>query len=1435
MKPFDKLEKEKMKDNKNDTSKNTNSTDYAEDGRDQTADKRVLTILRKIRKNNLSIFLPFQGLSKSHKIMLAAAVFLSLCSGIILPLFISYFGELIKNINLGDDVQYIIVIYFVLGGIQYVLSFFACLFIERITLKVTDHLKLNYLNKVFHLDGEFHDTHPGSKIRSDLDFHLSQITTGIGIKFIMLFTYMSSFLGLYIWALMKSIRLALCISTMFPFILLTSSISRKYIKRYRKKSLSCSNESTSIAEESLVGIKTVASYCGEAYVLKRYKDSETSSSQLTMKADTIHAFDIGAINGLTLATYVLGFWYGTKMLIELYKKESPESLDDFDGSDIISVLLAVLIGMFMLTMILPNIGDYMNAVYATYELYEIIDRKCLIPNDDSGEILDDVHRIEFRDVRFRYATREDVNVFQGLSFSLEEGKTYAFVGESGCGKSTILKIIQRYYDPVEGEVIINGRHNLKNVNVKWWRSKIGVVSQESYLFGCSVKNNIKHSLISGRELKAMGEGTKVVKPTETLKTLRKKKSSEILKIPEEMENIDDSDVVQVGKSVLIHNFISELPNQYDTLVGSNAAKLSGGQKQRISIARAIMRNPKILILDEATSALDNKSEYMVHKTINNLKGSSNRITIMVAHRLSTVRNADRIFVLSNRADENTGNYDTKGSYIIQQGTHDELMKDVTGVYHRMVHIQKLTKENSIPLKDLTDRKHSSRRKKSKNKKHELRVKHDDKDYRNSASSLVSLPSIQEMSIVETPPSLLKKEKKNLKPSIDMIDEKKDGKKSKCGNFSLWSKMRGMCARDRNYKYIYDEMFQYKILVILTLTSIIVAAGIYPLFAIIFSKYVSSLFDIESAEENSRKYSFIILGISVIMFIAESTKTYANCALGEKIQHNIKVKLFENLLYQEIDFFDEAKNSTGILLSYLTRDIYLLKTGFVNNLVVFTHFFVLFFISMVLSFYFSPIISLILSAMYFVLSRILAMRLTTLSSENQPSDNKQNLFNYENDQEINKDPDFLIQEACFNMSTIINYGLEEYYITLIQNALNYQYRGESRKILMKSLIWGLGQSAQLFINGFIYWIGSAMIDNDKIEVDNFMNAVFTFLFTGSYAARILSNKGDAENAKIAFDKYLPLIQRKSLIDSRDEGGIRIDKDKIRGEIEFKNVNFSYVTRRLIPVYNNLSFTCEAKKVTAIVGETGCGKSTVMNILMRFHVLNDDTIITQQALSDELETSGNINVLTSEELFDNKTQKEEYRLCTNSGQVLLDGININKYNLKDLRRNFSFVTQEPMLFNMTIYENIKFGSEDATEEEIKSVCKLAAIDEFIEFLPNKYETNVGNFGKNLSGGQRQRIAIARALLRNPRILLLDEATSALDINSERLIEKAFSEIKSKSNRTIITIAHRLASIKKSDKIIVLHNPDHNGSYVQEFGTHEELIAHHGVYKNYVQLAK
>nr|KAG5687075.1 hypothetical protein BaRGS_017093 [Batillaria attramentaria] len=257
-------------------------------------------------------------------------------------------------------------------------------------------------------------------------------------------------------------------------------------------------------------------------------------------------------------------------------------------------------------------------------------------------------RVNFRGVNFAYPTREDISVLKMFDLAISPGQTVALVGGSGCGKSTIIKLIQRFYDPSTGTVELDGR-DIKDLNVHWLRRNIGIVSQEPILFSCSIRDNIR----LGRP------------------------------------DVTDDEIIQAAKEANAHNFISGLPKGYDTLVGERGAQLSGGQKQRVAIARALVRNPRILLLDEATSALDSESEKIVQSALD--KAREGRTTIVVAHRLSTIQNADVIYVLQD-------------GQVAESGSHSELM-DRGALYHQLVTLQQIASddtEGERPVKAVLD-------------------------------------------------------------------------------------------------------------------------------------------------------------------------------------------------------------------------------------------------------------------------------------------------------------------------------------------------------------------------------------------------------------------------------------------------------------------------------------------------------------------------------------------------------------------------------------------------------------------------------------------------------------------------------------------------------------------------------------------------------------
>ena len=346
--------------------------------------------------------------------------------------------------------------------------------------------------------------------------------------------------------------------------------------------------------------------------------------------------------------------------------------------------------------------------------------------------------------------------------------------------------------------------------------------------------------------------------------------------------------------------------------------------------------------------------------------------------------------------------------------------------------------------------------------------------------------------------------------------------------------------------------------------------------------------------------------------------------------------------------------------------------------------------------------------------------------------------------------------------------------------------EMRDLNVRSGVWrGLFVSFIIFcLFGaivFIVWQGLLMTQgaHPELSKEGFYQFVLFTIMMGASVGSLPDLYANIQKAIGATENLMDIVNGQSELDLHP--GTK--KNKITGEIEFKDVKFSYPQRNDMQVLKSVSFNIQPNQTFAIVGASGSGKTTITNLLLGFYK-------------------------------------------SDVGQVLVDGVSVNDYDLNHLRENMAIVPQEVMLFSGTIQENIRFGQTDATDEQVVLAAQQANAWEFIESFPDGMQTEVGDRGIQLSGGQKQRVAIARALLKNPSILILDEATSALDSESEKLVQDALQNLI--KNRTSLVIAHRLATIRKVDKILVMQNGE-----IVETGTHQELMQLKGNYANLVSL--
>jgi len=340
--------------------------------------------------------------------------------------------------------------------------------------------------------------------------------------------------------------------------------------------------------------KQVVSFNGEKQAIATYNKLIHKAYKTAVEEGITNGFGMGSVFFILFSSYGLAIWYGGKLILS----------KGYSGGDVINILFSIMTGAMSLGNATPCMAAFAEGQSAAYRLFATIKRKPEIdPDDPTGKQLEDIKGdVDLKEVYFSYPARPEQLIFDGFSLHVSSGTTMAIVGESGSGKSTVISLVERFYDPQAGEVLIDGM-NIKSLRLDWIRGKIGLVNQEPLLFMTSIKDNISY----GKEDATIEE----------------------IKRAAELANAA--------------NFIDKLPNGYDTMVGQRGAQLSGGQKQRIAIARAIIKDPRILLLDEATSALDVESERIVQEALNRIM--VNRTTLVVAHRLTTVRNADCISVV----------------------------------------------------------------------------------------------------------------------------------------------------------------------------------------------------------------------------------------------------------------------------------------------------------------------------------------------------------------------------------------------------------------------------------------------------------------------------------------------------------------------------------------------------------------------------------------------------------------------------------------------------------------------------------------------------------------------------------------------------------------------------------------------------------------------
>ena len=1126
-------------------------------------------------------------------------------------------------------------------------------------LRMVFHLKENYFSIILKQEQGWFDENNAYEFATKVQAQIEQVDLGVGDKLGTILQCIAQLITGLIIAFITSWKLTLVMLSVSPCIIgavcyLITALKNSIIlgrKTYEKAG--------GVAEEMLYNIKTVASFANFDFENKRFGQYIDKCHSLDREKAIKLGGSIGVIIFFLNFTFFIAVLYGKKLIVDGMGKNNR-----LTAGDVMTVIFSTLMAIMSIGGIAPNLKSIQEACTASSDYFTLYERKPAIDTSHSTfkPPRDQVQgKIEFKDITFIYPS--DVNqrkILEGLNLVIEPGQKVALVGESGCGKSTTINLIERLYEATEGKVLIDGR-DIKEYDLEYLRNLIGYVQQEPVLFNTSIRDN----LFFGRNeyVKTLGDPESLMK--------------------------------EACADAYAKEFIEMKQEKYDYVVGIKGGKLSGGQKQRLAIARAILCKPKILILDEATSALDNKSEKEVQAALDHISEKS-VTTVIIAHRLSTIKNADVIYAL-------------KGGKVHEKGTHKELLEK-NGYYASLVKSQLAQDELESKEENISPMQKKMSKMSSERKMTLQRMSRKSSRY---SSNLDTNTQLKE------------------------IEKEKEIKIERGKIFSLISDHKG-------------ETF-------IGALGAFIGGAISPVQGFVMSKAINALSSTnpKTVKDDGLLWGLMFLVVAFVNGISLFFKIWKLETIGSVITSKMRKLIVDKYLHLHIGFFDEDENAPGSLLTRLSIDTTQLNTlvlSVVGDLVGTLGTAA---VGLGLSFYFSWRLTLIsICFLPFIVYAQIIIAKTRRGGR-------------EEDKKIDIEAGGVLSECVINTKTIYSFNFQKPAVNMYLQILYEAEKKFFKDSFIKGIVCGLGVFAMYASNATVFHFSGVFIRKGKLSFQDMNSAMNCVMTMSQGISQGLVGVSEYTKAKKAFSSVFSTMDTKTLIDPSEEGNKgKITPENLKGKIEFKNVTFAYPTRPDQKILRDISLTIPEGHSAALVGYSGCGKSTIIQLIERYY-------------------------------------------DADKGEVLIDGINIKDYNLYQLRKKIGLVSQEPVLFKRSVYENILYGKLTANRDEVFTAAKRAVIEKFFN------KDSMGTKEDPVSGGEKQRLAIARAFLKDPVILLLDEATSALDKESEIEVQKSIDELQ--KGRTSVAVAHRLSTIVDSDIIFVLEN----GKIVEK-GNHKELLA-------------